>query len=492
MVVDEIRIDLKKRNLFVFAVILLFLILTIPNFARFYTSNDSLIGSEPYYHFRAAKALLKEGSLNLFNPPKDVPDISYSPRDYFFNPYHYLLVYTSRLTSLHTASRIVPFVFGILALLVFNLILKRFVDEEYKRHIILILLIINPSFIYTFTVSNPHSAAIVMTLLGFYLFLRNDRFSLALSIVCFAVVSLFSLMNTLLAILVLLAYTLTERRKTNRFMLVVLLLALFSFARKAAFYYNYTYMPDTNVFGNLFSDLGGVIGFGIFSIILAVYGVVSNWKSKSSFIYFFVLSVLLIISLLFIGNIANMYIMFLVAVSAGLGFVRLYELKWNVQTVKNLTMLILVCGLLFSTVSYVTRLSSLPPDSAAIESLDWLGANAFKDDFVLSHYDNGYLISTVARNPVLTDSLLASDYDQNFMYKVQDSMFYSRNLKQTKKLFEGYKVKYVYVTPEMKEGLVWSKPNEGLLFLFTSKSTFEKVYDKDGYEIWEVLNTTVS
>jgi hypothetical protein len=492
MVTEEIKINLKKRNIFVFVLAVLFIALVLPSFVRFYNGNDSLIGSEPYYHYRAASTLIKEGSYNLFNPPTDVQDRSYSPRNYVFSPYHYLLVYASKLVSLATASRVVPFLLGILSMFLFNLILKSFVNENYKRHLILLLLVINPAFIYTFTVSNPNSAAITLSLLGFYLFFRDGKHNMVLSVLCFAVVSLFSLFNTLFVMLVLLAYILTKKKKQNRFIVIVLILAIFSFVKGISFYYNYTYTPDVNVVGNLFSDLGGMIGFGVFSIILALYGVASNWKNKNDFIYFFVLSLLSMFSLFFVGNISNMYLMFFVAIAAGIGFVKLYELQWTVHTVKNLTLLILVCGLLFSTASYLTRLSSMEPDQSTFESLKWLGSNTFKDRFVLSHYDDGYLISTIARNPVLTDSLETSDYDQRFLYKVQDSMFSGRKIKDTKKLFDIYKIQYVYVTPEMKSGLVWRKHNEGLLFLFTSKSTFRNVYDKDGIEIWEVINTTVS
>ena len=492
MVVDEIRINLKKHNLFAVAIVLMLIVLTIPTFVRFYESNDSLVGSEPYYHFRAAAKLLSTDSYNIFAPPEDIQDISYSPRSYFFNPYHFLLAFSSEVVSLHTASRIVPFLLGIFSMLIFNLILRRFIKEDYKRHIILILFVINPAFIYTFTVSNPNAAAIALSLLGIYFFLKEKGYNLILSVLCFAVVSLFSILNTLLVVLILLAYVLIKKHKHSWFAIVLFVLAIFSFTRKASFFYNYAFSPDVNVVGNLFSDLGGMIGFGMFTIILAVYGIVSNWKHKSDFMPFFLISIALLVSLFFIGNLANMYLMFFVAIAAGIGFVKLYELKWNVLTVKNLTLLILACGLVFSMTSYMTRLTSMPPDKATIESLDWLGDNAFKDEFVLSHYNNGYMISTVARNPVLVDSFSASDYDQKFFYKVQDTLFYSRKLPQTKQLLEAYKIKYIYVTPEMKQGLVWSKPNEGLLFLFTSKSTFSKVYDKDDIEIWEVINTTAS
>ncbi len=481
---------LKRYNLFVFAVLALFIVLVLPTFTRFYESNDSLIGSEPYYHLRAAKRLMQEQSINIFTPPEGIPDSSYSPRDYFFNPYHYMLVFTSRFTSLANASRILPFVLGLISVLLFNLILKSFVTEDYKRHLILLMLALSPAFIYTFTISTPHSAAIVISLAGLCFFIREGRYNLALSILCFALVALFSLFNTILIILVMLAYVLTKRKMQNRFIALLFLLAIFSFAKRVSFYYNYTFSPNLNIVSNLSSDLGGIIGFGIFSIALAIYGVAAHWKNKSSFLAFFFLSILLMLSLFFAGNVANMYLSFFVAVAAGIGFVRLCEMPWSVRTVKNLTLLIVICGLLFSSVSYLSRLSSMEPNPDIVDALVWLGDNTFKDRFVLSHYDEGFRISTIARNPVIVDSLQTAEYDQKFLYKVQDSIFYSRKLKDVKPLFQVYNIQYIFVTPEMRSGLVWSKPDEGLLFLFTSKSTFKKVYDKKGVEIWEVLNAT--
>lgn len=486
---EEIMLNLKRRNLLLFAIVIMLVVLTLPTFVRFYEGNDSLVGSEPYYHFRAARELIKAGSYNPFSPPDSVHDTSYSDRDYFFSPYHYLLVYASKFVSLYAASRLVPLLLGIVSLLVFNLLLRRFVAEAYQRHIILLLLVLNPAFIYTFTVSNPQAAAIALSLLGFYFFLKEGKLCLFLSVLCFALVSIFSLFNALLVIVLLLAFILTKNELQSRFVIIVFLLAIFSVAKRASFFYNYTYAPQLNIFGNLFSDLGGMIGFGIFSIVLAVCGVASSWKFKSRFIFFFVLAILLLGSLFFVGNVANMYLMFLVAVAAGVGLVDLYDAKWKVRPVKGLALLILFCGIIFSTASYMTRLGSMPPDRGAVDSLGWMGLNTFKDGFVLSHYDDGYLISTLARNPVLADSLATASYDQQFIYKLQDSIFYSRNLNNVKYLFNAYNIKYIYVTPEMKSGLVWSRHDEGLLFLFTSKSTFQNIYSKEGYDVWEVIAT---
>jgi hypothetical protein len=487
---ETIKIELKKQNLFIVAIIVLFVVLTLPTLFRFYSGNDSLIGTESYYHYRAARNLAQKETQDFFNPSAEIQDTAYYPRSYFFNPYHYLLVLASKVISLVTASRVLPFIFGILTVLIFNQILKEFIEEKHKRHIILILLIINPAFIYTYTVSNPHSSAIFFTLLGIYFFTRKGKHNFIFSVLLFLIVSLFSLFNTITALLLLLAYIITKKKMQNRFLLIVFLLAILSLTQKTGAYYNYNYLPDLSVISNIFSELGGMTGFGIFSIILAVYAIISCWKEKAGFIYFLLLAVLLAATIFFTGNMSNSYLMFFIAIAGGIGFIKLYALEWHAPTLKNFAILILLCGLLFSTTAYMTRLVSLEPDQNTIESLDWLSKNTFKDSFVLSHYSNGHLISTIARNPVLTDSVLTSSYDQNFLYKVQDSIFHSRKLEDAKKLLEAYNIRYIYITPQMKTGQVWSKPNEELLFLLTSKSTFEQVYDKEGTEIWKVINTT--
>jgi hypothetical protein len=127
-----------------------------------------------------------------------------------------------------------------------------------------------------------------------------------------------------------------------------------------------------------------------------------------------------------------------------------------------------------------------------VDSLEWLGSNTFKDKFVLSDYNDGFYISTIARNPVLSDSYFTQDYDQGFVYKVQNAIFSARRLNDAKYLLDAYKVQYIFITPDMKSGSVWLRENEGLLFLLSSKSTFQKVYDHEGYEIWQVMNTTIS
>ena len=77
--------------------------------------------------------------------------------------------------------------------------------------------------------------------------------------------------------------------------------------------------------------------------------------------------------------------------------------------------------------------------------------------------------------------------DVNKRYLDSQEIFTSRNLEKTKNILGGYNLSYIYITPEMKQGLVWNYEEDGLLFVLKfSPESFEKIYDKDGIEIWKV------
>ncbi|HII72410.1 TPA: hypothetical protein HA265_06665, partial [Candidatus Woesearchaeota archaeon] len=424
MASDKAKKIVKTKNLFLIAIIGFFIIMVLPTFIRYYSGNHTLIGAEAYQHIGAASVLMKTGSINMFNPPENAKELVYATRTYSFSPYHYLLAYSGKIISLQAASRIVPLILGLLSLLIFNILLKTFVDEAYKRNIMLLLLLVNPAFIYTFTVSNPHAAAIFFSLLGIMFFTREKAYNIVLAAACFAIVSLFGLFNLLLAAFVLLAYVLIAKKLNSRLMITSFLLAVFFFWKKTVFYQSYTYAPQMNILGNLISDLGGLTGFGIFTIMLAFYGIYSQWHKKEKFLTFFLVAILLAASLFYVGNMVNAYLAFFVAIAAGAGMVNLLNANWDVRVIKNLTILIILCGLLFSTVSYMTREVSMPPTQELVNALEWMRTNTFKDGTVLTHYENGYLVSALAKNTVLADSFLTSRYNQKFVYKTEESMFY--------------------------------------------------------------------
>jgi len=131
------------------------------------------------------------------------------------------------------------------------------------------------------------------------------------------------------------------------------------------------------------------------------------------------------------------------------------------------------------------RFSSMQPYPEEVKSLEWLKQNSDTEDIILSHYSNGFWIEYFAERQVLLDSYF--DYINNLELKHQDSdiIFNSRLLKTTTDLLDKHNIKYIWINEKMKKGLVWNEPDQGLLFLFSDKEKFKRIYSESGVEIWE-------
>lgn len=129
----------------------------------------------------------------------------------------------------------------------------------------------------------------------------------------------------------------------------------------------------------------------------------------------------------------------------------------------------------------------MQPTPEEVKSLEWLKHNSKESDIVLSHYSNGFWIEYFANRPVILDSYF--DYINDLEQKHADSVtiFNSRSLTMTTKLLDKNDITYIWINKPMKEGLVWTESDDGLLFLFSNKEKFKKVYSDGWIEIWEYI-----
>ena len=157
----------------------------------------------------------------------------------------------------------------------------------------------------------------------------------------------------------------------------------------------------------------------------------------------------------------------------------------NSSAIKNLTILAIICGISFSTISYIERISNLEPNNEVISSLEWLKNQP--QGVVLSHYEKGFWIETIAGKSVVMDGLF--DYSPNVEERYADSniIFNSRSLKTTSEILDKYEIRYIWIDHKMKGGQVWDKENQGLLFILRNSERFKRVYSLDEIEIWAYI-----
>ena len=417
------QIKIKKIKI-LYVFLLAIIVLMIPHLLRYFNGNI-LIGGESYYHAKIVKDIIDGNFQSL-------------------NPYHYILAFFTYIFG-DFASKLLPFLLGIFSLLLFYLILKKYFNEEI--FLILFILILSPDFIYTFTISNIHSFFIFISLL-FYYFLKNKKRNI-LSI----------------TILLFLIYTLSI--------------------------YNYNAeFPDfleKNIIKDAVTEIGALIGFGIFNLLLALIGIILSWEYKKKIYPVYLIILILIISYYYIGNIVNIYLNFFLAIFAGIALYRLINLKWESKSIKNLTLIILIIGLFFSCISYISILSNSLPDKEIIDALEYL--RDLKKDNVLSDYKNGFWIEYYGKKSIMNSNFNYTNVNE--IFKDIDFIFMSNDLEKTKKVLDRYNIGYIFITPEMKKKKMNNK-EEGLLFLFRNKETFKNIYKWDDVEIWEVIKKEVN
>ena len=466
----------QKQILFFSLLASLTLLLLIPAI-RFLSNTPVLPGDAPYYHTRMAE-YIRENSI-----PTQDPLIQ---RPYVLQPFHLILSLTN---NIYLSSILITLSVGLLSIIVFYFILKKLEIDLFKISVILLVLILSPLFIFLFSIPNQYAIAILLILLGFLFFIKEKYFFIP-SFIIFAVMPFFGILPSMISICLLLIYTINNKSKLKYFYATTAAILIILLAYYLPFIFHHglpqiTEFTRANMLTNLIADLGSNIGFGIFNLLLALVGLYTLWKIKKQITAYLVLFFLIFLSY-YLPQI-NIYLSFIAAIFAGYGFVSIIKMKWKIDLIKKLTIILIICGLLFSTLSYINRFSHALPNKETIQSLEWLKENSATTDIIFSHHTKGQWIQAFSQRPVILDSEIHYTPYLNTRFNDSNTTFYSRNLKATKPVLDKYNIKYIYIDQEMKQGQVWTRKEQGLLFLFRNEETFKQVYTKEGIEIWEVL-----
>ena len=142
-------------------------------------------------------------------------------------------------------------------------------------------------------------------------------------------------------------------------------------------------------------------------------------------------------------------------------------MDWESGLIKELTVLLLICGLLFSGISSIKALSEEEPTRELFNALSILP----RDSIVLSHNSNNYWIGYAGMGSVSEDVEV-------------EKLFGTRDFNLATDILNRNNIQYILITSKMRHGLVWSDEEEGLLFLLKYSEEFEKVYEED-VGVWE-------
>jgi len=384
--------------------------------------------------------------------------------------------------------QILPFILGVLSFLLLHMILAHFRQDLVFVHISLLLLTLSPSFIYTFSFMNGLCIATFLSLAAFYFFIQKKWKWLSIPIVM--ILPLFNIMLTIVFLAVLFLYAFFWKKDKRKWFLILLLAS----SAAAGIYYGYIFyntgLPQSlpleegarfAVFQRIFFDLGSPFGLGIFISLLAAFGIISTWERKYENLFlFFATSFLFLFSLFRPEGLIFLNILFVLFAAKGL--MRLAEIQWTNTQYQFFIILVIISGLVFSSISQMDRLTEALPDEAMLHGLDFLAAQ--EPGVVFSDYSRGVWINYAGHKNVLDENY---EFVPEAAERAEDSqeLFYSRDLQNTSALFTKYHVNYVWIDEDMRQN-IWTYDTEGLLFILEYTKSFNKIYDKDGVEIWKI------
>ena len=469
----------KSYAKWIVLVALLFLVL--PSVLRALDGNVYLMGEESYYHARMAEQISQEGI-----PEKDT--LITNERDYALNPYHTLLSAFALLLGAATASKIVPLLLGLLCVYLFYLILSNLKIDPWTKLVMTGILILSPVFIHTFNVSASACLILVLNLAGLFFLMKKGRLYTALSLIFFSTAALFGIPHAIVSAFIVFFYSFRYKKRLQRGYLIItaIFFVLLSYSLPAFIASEKAGFVSVDLLSAFFSDLGGAAGFSVFAVLLALVGYALVWRYKKQYYLLYAFSILLIIYSFFNNDMmiySNLVIVFL----AGFAFVHFARMKWSLKILRDFTLIVLFCGLLFSAFTTVFSLQESLPNNPLTNSLIWLNLNSEKGDVVFSHYSNGFWIEFISKRPVLLDSLLHQTPDVNDIYFDSKQIFETDDLDKAREMLSKFNVTYVVITNNMYDGLVWPEKGQALDFLLTNAETFKKVQENSYVTIYKYI-----
>ena len=465
---------LKNKKVVFWIFLATALILLMPVLVRTANNNSFISGGETYYNIRMAEEIRENGIIE---------SDELQERSYSFNLFHYLLAGLG-FVDLLIIAKTLPFIFGMLFFFLAYKLLKRFDFPREDIILTLFFILLTPVFILVFTTLTKYGLVLLLNIAGFY-FLTSKKQSLRnLSILLFALIALVDFFVFILVFALLFIYVLSFKKRARTITSSFILSLIFMLTAFLFFHYRITYFNFiTNDFAVRYflTDFGALFGYSFFIFLLAIIGFSFGWKKKKSVFIGLVVLALFIFS--FFNAPLRVYLSFGFIFTAVLAFKYLMNKDWSLMMVKRVTLLLILCTLIFSMLSFMDRQFDEGPSQEFVDSLRALHTSTQRGT-VLTHFSKGFYVEYFSEMPVVLDDISNQYSGYEALLEDTGTIFQTRDLEFAENYFIKNNVKFILVDEEMRTGLVWSRPQQGLLFLLENSDHFVKVYSDGEIDIY--------
>jgi len=438
--------------------VLALIMIALPIHLRYSEGNTTLPGVEPHYHSRMSESLL-EGV-----PEADNTIVNSRP--YILEPYHVIVAAAYRIMG-PIALTLLPALLAFASLIFFWLLLRKLDVSENTQLWMLLVYSLSPPLVSAGFIGNAHALILTLLLSGAWLLFTNWWI---LGAINFVIAAYSGLTYTIAAIVLLIILMVLRPKNKNTIITLAPTVGVLLIG----------YYPPTIPLlqGGYLSDIGATYGISLFASLLAIVGAAIIWKHKKEYYgAYATIAILLVISffkprLLIFANI-------LVSALAGLALATLAKRKWELKSLREAALLVLFCGLLFSSIAHAVNLAGEQPTPEFFEALE------FEPGTILTHENYGFWVEAAGHRAVI-DPLWRELPDPEGQLWDVTALFGSTDLDNIQTLIKKYNVTHVLITPEMQHGLTWEREEQGLAFIVENSETFKRMETGSSIEVWKV------
>lgn len=437
-------------------------------------------GQESYFYYRISGFILNNNIPNY-------DFLSFGGRAFLYSMGSSMFIVLINLISRISIENLlvfIPQIFGFISILLFYFILKHFNITRNVISFCCYILLLSPPFLYSFTHFTSFTIPFFLNVLGFFLIIKNKKFLNYIAFLPYLALPFFEFIHSLFGISLLLFYF-YKKKELKRFI-------PYSFIILLSIYLNNHFVEfGLNIIKHNISEyfflFGGPYGISIFALLMSFFGFLWLWQKKygnKDFYLFFIY----IFAVIFLNIRFIIYLNLLICILASFGLKYIYKSKWESRSIRNLTVILLIGGIIFSGAFFLASNTKTDPSPELVDALSFLEKRTSPRDVILSHEKYGIYINSISRRKDFID--MNKDYAPRSDLRVYylDRIFYSKSLTNAVEVFNEFRITHFLITPEMKNGLVWSKSNEGLLFLIEKNPEYFKlIYDENGYQIWRFV-----
>jgi len=457
-------------------------LLLVPFTVRVFAGEPLVPGSESYGHLRIAGIIAGEGFLDH--------DPAMPERALPWNVFHVLLAGFILLLGDVTAGLLAPFLLGIGTLWCLFQATRRWnLSKEVARGVQAVF-VLSPLFVDAFAQVTPRSLELFMLML-FLVLIAPGEHSRVLRLLCAtliaALASTFGIVQAAVFI-IMPAVARSLRRGVHQSALISCVVAFIVLITLTLPSY---LQEESPAFGQqlpvirVVSDFGAPSGLSLFAWLLAFVGLISLWHLKRRYYAAMLASSLALVVALFAPD-ALVVAQVLVAFLAGYALAFFAQMRWLFDDIKTLTLFVLVCGLLFSTLAHAVAISQGPPQQGMMQAALKIRDDLPKATVILSNPDDGFLFAYWTGAQVHLDGWLEKTPGVNERWQSAQAIWHAQDIARVRPLLFKEGIGALVITEEMRKGKVWELPEQDLLFLLRNYETFKNVYHSDSVDIWAV------